>query len=388
VTTATETEKTASKIIGAAVRHARETMRLTQHELARLVDLPAAQTVSQIENGEREVKAQEIVRIAEALHTDLDVLLGLRAAPEEPLVLWRRDGAPVNRSHEAQLLARARRYAQLEEWCEAPSRLSLPNYEFDPRTATRTDVAALAARAGRTFELGGIPAELLQPILETTYGVKVFTEPLAGGASGACVRAEFGAAVLLNSNESPSRRNYSLAHELFHLVTWDSVERAWYRDVPADGSEPHWFEQLEKFAQLFAAHILLPADAFRTQLYAKVDSGRIGYDTLVALARDFGVSTRALVVRMRDLNAITHGQKIALLDDEEFKRIDRQSVAHNWRVPKHWYPERYWDLLVRAYRRGIIGKPIVAQYVERPYAEVEALDLGEQRASEAAVTVA
>jgi len=42
-----------------------------------------------------------------------DVLLGVQGAPNEPRVLWRRGTKPEDRTREAQLLERVRRYAQL-----------------------------------------------------------------------------------------------------------------------------------------------------------------------------------------------------------------------------------------------------------------------------------
>src|SRR5579859_6363247 len=100
--------------IGAAIRQARERVKLSQSALAEKVGLGAAQTVSDIENDRREVKAYELVAFARALNTDIDVLLGIGEHPTEPRVLWRRGSKAADRMSDAQLLDRARRYAQLE----------------------------------------------------------------------------------------------------------------------------------------------------------------------------------------------------------------------------------------------------------------------------------
>ncbi|MDB4914680.1 MAG: hypothetical protein JWM95_2324 [Gemmatimonadetes bacterium] len=127
------------------------------------------------------------------------------------------------------LLERSRRYAQLEEWCGEPPAQALPNLQFDPAGATWTSVASMADSMRRLFDLGSIPAATLQRTIEDSYGVKIFTETLEGDQAAACVRSSFGAAVLLNGADAPWRRNFSLAHEVFHLVTWDAVELAWDR---------------------------------------------------------------------------------------------------------------------------------------------------------------
>jgi hypothetical protein len=41
--------------------------------------------------------------------------------------------------------------------------------------------------------------------------------------SAASIWGPFGPAILMNSNEAPWRRNYNFAHEVFHLITWDSI---------------------------------------------------------------------------------------------------------------------------------------------------------------------
>lgn len=373
--------------IGTAIRRAREAVGITQATLAERVGLPAAQTISEIELGRREVKAFEVVRIARALHIDVDVLLGVRADAAAPRVLWRRGTPTHERTCEVQLLERARRYAQLEMWCDAPPALTLPSLQFDPVAATWLTVGKLADQVRRSFDFGAIPANSLLRTLESTYGVKIFYEPLEGDASAACVRGAFGAAVLLNAVEAPWRRNFSLAHELFHLVTWDAVESAWRASGADESSEPPWFEMLERLAQSFASHLLLPAETLLAQFQSRVRDGRISYYALVGLARDLGVSTHALLVRLDNLGQIDGKQKDKVLSDIQFKRIDAESMSVHWKPLEHWYPKRFEKLAFLAYRRGVIGKAVLAQYLERPFAEIEALDLGEPHDTEAALTV-
>jgi len=44
--------------------------------------------------------------------------------------------------------------------------------------------------------------------------------------SAASAIGPFGPAILMNSKEAPWRRNYNFAHELFHLITWESLKPA------------------------------------------------------------------------------------------------------------------------------------------------------------------
>lgn len=377
--------------IGRAIRARREELGLTQAKLAKLIGLPAPQSLSDIENGKREVKAHELVRIAQALHTDMDVLLGLRGAPAEPRVLWRRGTKAEDRTREAQLLDRVRRYAQLEEWCGEEPAQPLPSYDFDPRTATNAQVARLAEQTRRALELGAIPAAALQRTLEESYGVKIFVECLEGDQAGACVRSEIGSAILLNGANVPWRRNFSLAHEVFHLVTWAAVEAAWDRGPHNEEGEPAWYQHLERLANHFAANLLLPAETVKARIDAFIAHGQITYEQIAALACSFEVSVDAFLYRLTDFGLITREAVKATLQEPEMDRVKAEVMrpllqAQSKDAP--WYPERYVMLAVRAYQRGIIGKSIVAKYLEVPYGEVEAMDLGEPHGSEAALSLA
>lgn len=373
--------------LGEALRARREELGLTQARLASLAGIAAAQTVSEIEKGRREVKAHELVRMSRALHTDVDVLLGLSASPVEARVLWRRGSNPEDRTRDVQLLERARRYAQLEQWCGEPAAQSLPNLQFDPRAATWASVASLAEQMRRLLDLGSIPAAALQRTLEDCYGVKIFTEQLQGDQAGACVRSEFGAAVLLNSTDAPWRRNFSLAHELFHLVTWDAVDAAWSRSARVENVEPEWYARLEKLANHFASHLLLPAEAVLSRVNAQAQEGKLTFHRVATVACDFEVSAQALLYRLCDLRALERKDVKMVLADEDFRRVSREVMRPRRHKARPWYPGRYFKLAARAYQRGVVGKSVVATYLEVPYAEVETFDLGEPHGSEAALSL-
>ena len=138
-----ETDQTADARIGAAIRERRETLKLSQGELAVAAGLPAGQSVSVIEKGERTVKASELVRIARALHIEPSALLGATTA-SAPRVLWRQGSVDKNQVCEARMLERAARYAQLERWCNDRPEAELPDYEFDPATASPKAVEHMA----------------------------------------------------------------------------------------------------------------------------------------------------------------------------------------------------------------------------------------------------
>lgn len=369
--------------LGAAVRRARDRAGLTQEDLAAQAGFPNAQTVSDIERGVRDVKARELQRIAQALHTSFDVLLGAREEPAAH-VLWRRGTAAVPRGQEAQFLERATRFAMLEEWCELPPVEPLPDFPFHPAAATFASVDTLANRTARLLDLGSRPATALVKVLEERFRVKIFYAELPGDESAACVRGDFGAAVLMNASQAPWRRNYNFAHELFHLVTWDGVARAW----PRDGSEPAWAEQLEKFANSFASHLLLPADELSEQYRVRCRDGRVSDPDLVELAREFDVSTQALIWRLVFLRLLTQEEADATLKRPAFQRLDRSTMAPRWDTPPAGLPDRYLRLAYLAHAKGRISMARLAEFLETSVSELATQNLERDRAEETAAAVA
>lgn len=391
--TAIPSELSDAQRIGVAVRDRREAMGLTQRALAVAAGLPAAQTISDIEKGDRELKAVELVRVARALHVEPSDLLPTTEASTraEPRVLWRREAHPHNRLREAQLLERARRYAQLEQWCNEVPQRQLPDYNFDPVAGSYRIVEHLADQAREEMKLGPVPERTLVKSLEDDFGVKVFFENLNpdvdGACSAACVRtSEFGAAILMNAGEVPWRRLFSFAHEVFHLVTWTSVEQAWARSDATTNGEPLWFEQLEKYADVFASTLLMPAESLTSRFDAKVRDGKISVSDIAQLAVEFGVSTHALVIRLEKLRRISRATKEHLVADSSLQLM-RKALQTETAAVKVPLPERFETLARSAYLRREVGKSIIAKYLERSVAELGDLRLPAPNVGQAAVTV-
>jgi Zn-dependent peptidase ImmA (M78 family)/transcriptional regulator with XRE-family HTH domain len=354
--------------IASAVRSAREALGLTQQGLATAAGFASLQIVSAIETGQREVKAWELVRLARALHTSVDRLLGL----DEPLtawVLWRRGSGGISAAREAQLRERAERFALLEQFCELPVAEPLPDFAFDPQRASFADAERLACSVARTLDLGSRPAASLLPVLEERFRVKLFYDELGPGESAACSRGPFGAAVLLNAAQAPWRRNFSVAHELFHLVTWSAVESRWPEDT-----EPEWSERLEMLADVFAAQLLLPSDEVNAQFDARTADGReLAGTDVVELAREFGVSTEALAWRLVNLRRREAEWARALLADPDFRRRDRMTMPSRWTRPDIPFPERYRRLALLAYETDELSLSKLAVFLEMSMGEANAM---------------
>jgi transcriptional regulator with XRE-family HTH domain len=74
-------ESTVKQSLGSRIKILREEMGITQEKLAETLDIDRA-CLSQIENGRRSVKAEELSLISKALNVSVDVLLDLTTPPE------------------------------------------------------------------------------------------------------------------------------------------------------------------------------------------------------------------------------------------------------------------------------------------------------------------
>ena len=82
---------------------------------------------------------------------------------------------------------------------------------------------AAGERFAAEFKLGPIPAEKLPEVMERKLGILVLMVDAIDGVSGAACRLPDLDAVLINRHEVAGRRNFDLAHELFHVLTWDTM---------------------------------------------------------------------------------------------------------------------------------------------------------------------
>jgi transcriptional regulator with XRE-family HTH domain len=355
-------------------------MGLTQAELAAAVGFSVAQIVSDIERGQRDVKAWELVKIADALRTTVDRLLGISEREPPARLLWRRGSAAGSRDVEEMFLDRARRFALLEKWNGLPPAPELPQQELDPEVMTFADVARMAVNIGRVLDLGSRPAASLASVLQEAFRIKLFFEVLGEAESAASAKGDFGYAVLMNAGQAPWRRNYNLAHELFHLVTWDSTQQLWSEE----GDQPRWLEGVEKLANAFASHVLLPAEEVEAQHRERFPDGEIDYSDLVEMAREFEVSTEALVWRLRLMGRLTQEEAEGILNDPEFRRQDRRTMPDYWgSTPEGPLPQRYWRLALNAYHRGGLSLGRLAKILEISVSEAGAIVMTQENEPQA-----
>jgi Zn-dependent peptidase ImmA (M78 family) len=95
--------------------------------------------------------------------------------------------------------------------------------------------------------------------VEGKLGILVLMVDAIKGISGAACRVRDLDAVLINRNEVIGRRNFDLAHELFHILTWDAMPPAHIEDASEGGaSRAGKKSRVEQLADNFAGALLMP----------------------------------------------------------------------------------------------------------------------------------
>lgn len=292
--------------IGRRIKWFREERDLTQDELAKRLGFNDRQTLSDVEAGKRRVAPDELVALTEALNVELDDLLDpFRLVGEGGFNF--RVGQVDAETVEAFAEQASRWIATYRELGRqagvAPTRLG---HKLELTRESSFEDAAASAEALRTmWSLGDVPAETLERAIEKQLGTLVLYVDAPEGVSGAASHLPGLQTILVNRNESSSRRAFDLAHEVFHILTWDAMPPA-----RIEGWEPRPTKgnRVEQLANNFAASLLMPEPVVHARWSRRGDVDLRQW--LLVNAQNFHVSPVALQWRLVNLGVVGKGDMV------------------------------------------------------------------------------
>jgi Zn-dependent peptidase ImmA (M78 family)/transcriptional regulator with XRE-family HTH domain len=281
-------------LIGGRIKAKREELGFSQEAVTRLLGFKDRQTLSAIETGERRVSAEELLRFSQVLAAPLDFFTDPFLLAGEGRFNWRQSGVPA-----AKLDAYERDAGRLvalfralgEEMGHQPPLLRRAltlgkGSSFEEATAAGERFAA-------EFRLGEVPSRRLVEAMERDLGILVLMVDTVPGVSGAACRLPELDAVLISRREVPGRRHYDLAHELFHILTWEAMPPDRLEDAAA---APRG--RVEQLADNFASALLMPRAALDRLGPWDGLEGRGLAARLNAAAEELGVTSSALRWRL------------------------------------------------------------------------------------------
>jgi Zn-dependent peptidase ImmA (M78 family)/DNA-binding XRE family transcriptional regulator len=355
------------------LRHARNSLGLTLAVVEERTKIGTS-TLSDFENEKREPKLTQLKKLADTYGRPISFFL--EENPVEPeVVLWRKKpDSPMAEEIQVRLRTLAEQYHNLEIWCgeHEPGELPFASGPIESKYRYQ-DAAKLAHNLRKNLALGDRPGQSLLRILEEVCKIKVFHLDFEPTGSAACTWADtFGAAVLLNASHVRWRRNFDLAHELFHLLTWKIFRQEESRDgIVASEKE-------EKLATCFARNLLMPEEPFRET----VDSfggerGGLDFNQLFEIARQFDVSVEA-ALRQRGFVYNMPSRETQEHVEQARKLASFWETRESSRPPER--PPRFRALATHALRKGAISAGRFAEYLGT--SRREAMQVVEQEAED------
>ncbi len=363
--------------LGKELQQARQRQGLTQEAAAKIIGV-ARTTLTAIEQGERRIKADELIKLADAYGRSVGDFV--RPRPEiEPLRVQFR-GAPQRTAEDEARIAESvslleelcRNYLELEQITNKPLvRNYPPIYRYKGR---RTESAAegLAIAERSRLGLGDGPLPILRNILEQQVGLRIFylqLQPSSKFSEIYFYEHTLGGCMAINSLHEEERCRWSLAHGYAHFLA-DRYEpevliEDQYQRVP----------ESEHFADSFARYFLMPTQALTQRFNAIYQAkGRITPANLVELAHYYGVSFQSMIYRLEEMKLIPSGiwEK---LQERNFRVKEARNQLGLGDIPaqRDKLPLGYQKLAVMAYREGEISEGQLARFLQTDRLEARSL---------------
>ena len=284
----------ARDLIGNRIKALREVRGWSQDDVARMLGFNDRQTVSMIEMGTRRVTAQELLLATEQLGVPLKYFTDPFRLEGEARFSWRQSGVPSERLDEYERTASRwiAAYRTLTGEVGREARLMRPSLGLTRRSRFEEAIEA-GERFSVEFGLGDVPAARLAEAMEEALGILVLMVEAEEGISGAACRLPELDAVLIARREVEGRRHFDLAHELFHVLTWEAMPPKHVEEARETGGD-----RVEQLANNFAAALLMPSGvAERVRRWGQLDSDAL-VDSLNRVASEFRVTSSALRWRL------------------------------------------------------------------------------------------
>jgi len=346
----------ANLLIGRRLRTLREEKKLSQDDLARLFGFKDRQTVSAIETGERRLSADELLLVVRELGVPLDYFTDPFRLVGEGRFNWRQSNVPP-----AALGAYERVVGQIIAafrtlGTEVGEKPPLVRHSLRLTKNSRFEDAAEAGeRFAAEYKLGDVPAQRLAEVMERDLNILVLmVTPSHAGVSGAACRLPELDVVLINRDEVPGRRHFDLAHELFHILTWDAMPPVHVEDATETGGA----NRVEHLANAFSSALLMPSRIVK----AAADWRTLRGDSLIAqlnaTADRLEVTSKALVWRLANLDLLASSDARAISASDAIRNnghpTDLSADNRTGERPR-LFSKRFVEIVARAVEEGRVS---------------------------------
>ena len=153
--------------------------------------------------------------------------------------------------------------------------------------------------------------------------ITIVRYPLSSRISGMCTKENEDIVICINSTTSYGRQRFTLAHELYHVLYEEDMQRV-ICDMSMNGNK----SESEKEADKFASYLLMPYDAL---LEYEHDKAKWDFEKVIDAEQFFQVSHQSMLYRLVCDNLIS--SEVA----DEYKSITVSTVAAKLGYGKELY---------------------------------------------------
>jgi Zn-dependent peptidase ImmA (M78 family)/transcriptional regulator with XRE-family HTH domain len=339
--------------LGRRLGVAREAAGLTQAQLSAALGFNDRQTLQAIEAGHRGVSADELVALIDATGKDLEFFTDPFRLVDEGRFSFRAHGA----SDAGLLEFEETAGSWVAFWREEGKRQKTQTSPIRPRldlheNSTYADAQAAGEALWENWNLGDVPADRLVEVAENQLSLLVLHVDMPKGISGAACQASGSDTVLVNRLEPEGRRHFDLAHEIFHVLTWDALPpRRVDRENPSGYKDKH----IERLADNFAGALLMPLALLEPSWKARPEQISLA-EWITGIASRLQVSGQAVKWRLANLGFIS---------TSDLKRLRQDSlISQEGASPPAAFSRAFMERAARAIERGHVSVMRLARLLE------------------------
>ena len=349
-----------TRMMGERIRDAREELGMNQTQLSEQLGFNDRQTVSNIERGERKISSNELIKLMDIMGKPLEYFTDPFLITQKEVFSWRvssEEDLCIEYEEKAKkLIASYREFSRMlgrRVSALSPCMQVTKHSSYD-------DVEEIAEFLIEQWELYDVSDRSLVQVLEEDLHILVMYVDAPKYISGASCQLDDLNCILINKNEPIGRQNFNIAHELFHILTWNI-----FPPKRIDQAQQTPKPKSEKLADKFASVLLMPRQAI-IDFYLSIDDED---DVLVKIkrtARKFHVSVAAAYWRLVFL------KQIKRFDEEYYKKIIEYNFVDS--APKPLlYSKSFIELVHNVIHKGIVSVRKVTSLLECSHQDLEDL---------------
>ncbi|WP_020182900.1 ImmA/IrrE family metallo-endopeptidase [Methylotenera sp. 1P/1] len=285
--------------------HLRESHDVTQEKLSKAMGMGSRQSLAELEAGKRSIQPQELIAAADFFNVRYSYFTDPLELAGEAEFSWRKSSACEKESiddFEKMAEKWIATYRHLGNKMVAPVISLLPRVELS-KNSTFEEAYREGSNVAVALELGDIPANNLTSVLTEKLGILILFLDICPEISGAACKLGSLDTIMINRNETPARRNFDLAHEFFHLITWATMPPERIEDT--ENSAGWKKSRIEQLADAFAAGLLMPESSLLNYVKSYGMPSKDNIEWIVHAAAYFKVSGSAMKWRLTSLGYFT-----------------------------------------------------------------------------------